>query len=212
MPMPQAFIQTRFISDDVREELQKRSEAARSAPPALAMGLPEDLPGYHSLVALEPTTPERRRFGNWFTTVYKAVGEKDGVTYALRRVESTCRQVLAPRRPHPRADYLLTQQASLKPIDQWSRIRHPNIVGVQEGFTTRVFGDNCPSSRRPRPRRELTYHSARRRLCVSPKRTDTCGRIPQAGAGIDDIDADHRLAWRAAHAVRYPRAARHRRG
>jgi PAB-dependent poly(A)-specific ribonuclease subunit 3 len=76
------------MSDDTREELQKRTEALRYVIPALGTSLPEELQGYHSLVPLEPANPDRRRLGNWFSTVYKAVSEKDGSTYVLRRVES----------------------------------------------------------------------------------------------------------------------------
>jgi PAB-dependent poly(A)-specific ribonuclease subunit 3 len=42
-------------------------------------------------------------------------------------------------------DFRLMQQAAFQPIEQWSRLRHPNIVAVHEAFTTRSFGDNCPS-------------------------------------------------------------------
>jgi PAB-dependent poly(A)-specific ribonuclease subunit 3 len=36
-------------------------------------------------------------------------------------------------------------QAAFQPIEQWARLRQPNIVAVHEAFTTRSFGDNCPS-------------------------------------------------------------------
>jgi PAB-dependent poly(A)-specific ribonuclease subunit 3 len=88
VPLPDAFSHNYFMSDEVREDLQKRTEALRSVVPALGLNLPEELQGYHTLVPLETTSPDRRRFGNWFSTVYKAVSEKDGVTYVLRRVES----------------------------------------------------------------------------------------------------------------------------
>lgn len=42
-------------------------------------------------------------------------------------------------------DFRLMHQAAFQSIDQWSRVRHPNIVAVHEAFTTRSFGDNCPS-------------------------------------------------------------------
>ena len=28
-------------------------------------------------------------------------------------------------------------------IENWSRLRHPNIINVREAFTTRAFSDNC---------------------------------------------------------------------
>lgn len=126
LPIPETFSHNYFVSDGIRTELQKRSEALRATPYGLAPALPDELQGYHSLVPLEPETPERRKFGNWYSTVYKAVSERDGVTYALRRIEN----------------YRLTQQAGLTPIEAWSRVRHPGIISVHEGFSSRAFGDN----------------------------------------------------------------------
>lgn len=75
-----------FISDTLREDLQKRSEAVYSAPPA-GLTLPEETQGYHSLVPLELVIGERRKFGNWYSTVYKAINSNDGLPYVLRRIE-----------------------------------------------------------------------------------------------------------------------------
>jgi len=58
------------------------------------LNLPDELQGYHTLVPLESISGERRKFGNWYSTVYRATG-KDERGYVLRRVESTC------TRPHP---------------------------------------------------------------------------------------------------------------
>ena len=81
-------LQTRyFVSDDIREELQKRSEAMVTGPPP-GLSLPDELQGYHSLVPLEPVVGERRKFGNWYSSTYKAVNTSDGFTYVLKRVES----------------------------------------------------------------------------------------------------------------------------
>ncbi|TFY83968.1 hypothetical protein EWM64_g28 [Hericium alpestre] len=113
-----------FISPTLHTDLQQRSETLRTAP-APGLGLPEELEGYHTLVPLESTTSDRRKFGSWYSTVYRATG-KDGRGYVLRRVEN----------------YRLMHQAAFTAIEQWSRIRHPNIVSVQEAFTTRAFGDS----------------------------------------------------------------------
>ena len=86
-PRPEALQHRYFVSDEVREELQKRSEAIYAAPPP-GLNLPEETQGYHSLMPLEATAGERRKFGNWYSAVYKAVNSQDGVTYALRRIES----------------------------------------------------------------------------------------------------------------------------
>ena len=75
-----------FISPTLRTDLQQRSETLRTAP-APGINLPEELQGYHTLVPLESTTGERRKFGSWYSTVYRATG-KDDRGYVLRRIES----------------------------------------------------------------------------------------------------------------------------
>ncbi|KAI0370843.1 hypothetical protein BV20DRAFT_994099 [Pilatotrama ljubarskyi] len=125
VPRPESLAHRYFISDDIREELQRRSEAVRAAPPP-GLSLPEELQGYHSLVPLEPVGAERRKFGNWYSTLYRAVNSSDGATYVLRRVEN----------------FRLMQQAAFSGIEAWSRVRHPNIVTVHEAFTTRAFNDS----------------------------------------------------------------------
>ena len=114
-----------FLSDALREDLQKRAEATRtSIGPSL--GLPEELQGYHSLTPLEETNGERRKIFSWYSTIYRAINTVDGVTYALRRIEN----------------YRLAQSSAFGSIEAWSRIRHPSIVRLREAFTTRAFGDS----------------------------------------------------------------------
>ncbi|KAH9976696.1 hypothetical protein BGW80DRAFT_1289831 [Lactifluus volemus] len=113
-----------FISPTLRTDLHLRSEIIHTAP-APGLNLPDELQGYHTLVPLESTSGERRKFGNWYSTVYRATG-KDGHGYVLRRV----------------SDFRLMHQAAFQSIEQWRLIRHPNIVSVHEAFTTRSFGDN----------------------------------------------------------------------
>ena len=87
LPRPEALAHKYFISDDIREELQRRSETIHTtAPPGLV--LPEELSGYHTLVPMEPIGADRRKFGNWYSMVYRATSSTDGSTYILRRVES----------------------------------------------------------------------------------------------------------------------------
>ncbi|KAJ3552928.1 hypothetical protein NM688_g3893 [Phlebia brevispora] len=125
LPRPEALQHKYFVSDDVREELQRRSEAINTGPPP-GLNLPEELQGYHSLVPLEPIGGERRKFGNWYSTVYKAVNSSDGFTYALRRIEN----------------FRLNSQSAFSSIETWSQIKHPNLISVKEAFTTRAFNDN----------------------------------------------------------------------
>lgn len=63
--------------------------AVRSKFIPAGQSLPEELQGYHTLVPLEPTgsNAERRKLGNWYSTVYRAINETNGVPYTLRRVE-----------------------------------------------------------------------------------------------------------------------------
>ncbi|OSD03655.1 hypothetical protein PYCCODRAFT_1434044 [Trametes coccinea BRFM310] len=125
LPRPGSLEHRYFISDDIREELQRRSETIRAAcPPGIS--LPEELQGYHTLVPLEPPNVERRKFGNWYSTLYRAVNSNDGATYVLRRVEN----------------FRLMQPTALTTIEAWSRLRHPNIVTVHEAFTSRAFSDS----------------------------------------------------------------------
>ncbi|KAF9649713.1 hypothetical protein BDM02DRAFT_3113348 [Thelephora ganbajun] len=124
-PIPEAFTHNYFISDAIREELQKRSETIHTAP-VPGLGLPEELQGYHTLVPLEATAGDRRKLGNWYSSVYRAVNSTDGVTYALRRVEG----------------YRLMNPAAFGPVEAWSRLKHPNVVQVREAFTSQAFNDN----------------------------------------------------------------------
>ncbi|KAI0759114.1 kinase-like domain-containing protein [Fomes fomentarius] len=125
LPRPEALAHNYFISDDIREELQRRSETIHTTAPQ-GLGLPEELQGYHSLVPLESVGSDRRKFGNWYSIVYRATSSNDGLTYILRRIEN----------------FRLMQQTAFGPIEAWQRIQHPNIVSVREAFTTRAFNDS----------------------------------------------------------------------
>lgn len=124
-PTPDAFSSTHFVSDAIREELHKRSEASQLVP-LPGHNLPDELQGYHSLALLEPSVTERRKFFSWYSTVYRATSSNDGVPYGLRRVEN----------------FRLMNQAAFGAIETWSRVEHPSIVRVREAFTTRAFNDN----------------------------------------------------------------------
>ncbi|KAJ6524521.1 hypothetical protein B0H19DRAFT_1200118 [Mycena capillaripes] len=120
---------THFIppSTDLRTLLQGRSEDLRMAPPQ-GLNLPEEMQGYHSLIPLENIggSTERRKFGNWNSTVYRAINSLDGGTYCLRRIEN----------------YRLNHQAAFGAIETWANIRHPGVVAIHEAFTTHAFGDS----------------------------------------------------------------------
>lgn len=120
---------THFVppSIELRQMMQERSETTRGvAPPGL--NLPEELQGYHTLVPLELIggNVERRKFGNWHSTVYRAIKASDGLPYILRRIEN----------------YRLVHPGAFAHIEFWSKLKHPSIVSVKEAFTTRAFDDN----------------------------------------------------------------------
>ncbi|KAL4077624.1 hypothetical protein J3A83DRAFT_4356596 [Scleroderma citrinum] len=124
-PIPDTFSPSHFISDNLREDLQKRSDLTHTIP-STPYQLPEELQGYHSLAPLEPIGPERRKLVSWCSTVYRATNMNDGATYVLRRIEN----------------FRLSHRAAFGAIESWSRIIHPNIIRVREAFTTRAFSDN----------------------------------------------------------------------
>ncbi|KAI0696153.1 hypothetical protein BC835DRAFT_1343276 [Cytidiella melzeri] len=124
-PRPDSMQSRYFISDTFREDLQRRSEAVHATPPP-HLSLPDETQGYHSLVPLEPIIGDRRKFGNWYSTVYKAINSADGIPYALRRVEN----------------YRLNSQTAFSSVEAWSHVKHPSLVAVKEAFTTRAFNDN----------------------------------------------------------------------
>ncbi|CAL1698104.1 unnamed protein product [Somion occarium] len=123
-PRPEDLQPRFFVPDDIREELQQRAENIHTAP-APGLGLPEELQGYHSLIPLEPVTGERRKFGNWYSAVYRATKASDGLPYVLRRIEN----------------FRLKDVEAFSTILAWRRIQHPNIISVREAFTTSAFGD-----------------------------------------------------------------------
>lgn len=39
--------------------------------------------------------------------------------------------------------FKLVNEQAFGAIDTWRRMKHPNIVGLREAFTTKAFNDNC---------------------------------------------------------------------
>jgi PAB-dependent poly(A)-specific ribonuclease subunit 3 len=153
-----------FMSDEEREELQRKNEALHAGVPPPELGgpkLPEELHVYHSLVPLEhgqiagmqgsslvpqlinprlvsPTAPQ---------TVYQltgATGEASRVFgYRCHVYKAQCTldgKYYVLRRLE---NFRLSHEAAIGLVERWRRIRHPSIVSVREAFTTRAFGDSC---------------------------------------------------------------------
>ncbi|KXS11673.1 hypothetical protein M427DRAFT_102239, partial [Gonapodya prolifera JEL478] len=119
----QRMIQSFFMSDRLREELQKRNEAVHHSLDESGY-LPLELYNYHSVYPLEQPKMIPGSFG-YMTSVYRVTGSVDGKPYVLRRVEG----------------FRLMNEMAMSTIDPWRRLRHVNIVSVREAFTTKAFGD-----------------------------------------------------------------------
>ncbi|WWD07489.1 hypothetical protein V865_005590 [Kwoniella europaea PYCC6329] len=129
-----------FIPDDLRRTLQSKHDVTYQGLQAgSGPGLPSELGIYHSLRVIENTNIPQQQ--NQSTSqnqnqpskvyihpapVYKAVSSVDGNVYTLRRIEG----------------YKLVNENAFGAIDTWRRMRHPNIVGLREAFTTKAFNDN----------------------------------------------------------------------
>ncbi|KAK9367572.1 hypothetical protein V1509DRAFT_626349 [Lipomyces kononenkoae] len=120
----QRTVQGFFLSDNLREELQRKTEATLQILPT--SGLPETLDVYYSLVPLDTNTEKSSRIFGYSSWIYKAFSKSDGNTYALRRLEG----------------FKLTDEKAIATVQQWRRLSNANIVTLFEAFTTRAFGDN----------------------------------------------------------------------
>ncbi|WWC68117.1 uncharacterized protein I206_102038 [Kwoniella pini CBS 10737] len=125
-----------FIPDDLRRTLQARNEAIyQGTQSGSSNGLPNELGIYHSLKLIQslnqphPQNQSQNAPSKVYVhpaPVYKAVSSVDGNVYCLRRIEG----------------YKLVNESAFGAIDTWRRMRHPNIVGLREAFTTKAFNDN----------------------------------------------------------------------
>ncbi|ETS84802.1 hypothetical protein PFICI_02827 [Pestalotiopsis fici W106-1] len=113
-----------FISNEFREDLQKKSAATRQV--MQSSQLPEVQP-YHSLVPLEgPKSGQSSLFGNVVCWVYKATSKKNGHVYCLRRLQGA---------------RVSGKESTNTPLSKWKRISSGGIVTPVEVFTSRDFGD-----------------------------------------------------------------------
>lgn len=113
-----------FISNELREELQRKNEASLQT--LGSSSLPEYVHVYHTLVPLD-TTFEKSAWGFGYPSwIYKAASNRDGNLYALRRIEG----------------FRLTNEKAMGSVAQWNKLQCPNVVKLKEAFTTKAFGDN----------------------------------------------------------------------
>ncbi|KAK9761988.1 PAB-dependent poly(A)-specific ribonuclease subunit 3, variant 2 [Basidiobolus ranarum] len=127
LPSNRKTIHSFFMSDNLREELQRKNEASIQYLNPQDSTLPAEVHVYHSLYPLDhPNQSKSTKVFGYPTSVYKAASSIDGKIYALRRIEG----------------YRLTNEAAMSTIENWRKISHPNIVSVREAFTTKAFGDH----------------------------------------------------------------------
>ncbi|KAK9470026.1 uncharacterized protein V1510DRAFT_424207 [Dipodascopsis tothii] len=116
--------QSFFLSDNLREEQQRKSEASLQVLPS--SNLPDNLHVYCSLVPLDTNADKSPRVFGHTSWIYKAFSTADGNTYALRRLEG----------------FRLANEKAIATVQAWRRITSANVVSLFEAFTTRAFGDN----------------------------------------------------------------------
>ncbi|KAI9203946.1 uncharacterized protein BJ171DRAFT_507112 [Polychytrium aggregatum] len=129
LPPHQKTIHAFFMSDKLREDLQRRTEATLvSIDPTSpeAAQYPAEVHVYNNLYPLDENKEKNTKVFGLPTSVYRSTSSVDGKSYCLRRVEG----------------FRLTNEAAMSNIDVWRRIRSANIVSLREAFTTRVFGDH----------------------------------------------------------------------
>ncbi|TGJ83338.1 hypothetical protein E0Z10_g5418 [Xylaria hypoxylon] len=115
-----------FLPESLREDLQKRSEAARQVLASQPGVQSPSLQQYHSLVPLDIKLKNTPGIFGLPTWVWKATSRKTGNVYCLRRVEG----------------FRLTNEDAIKAVNSWKKITHPSIVTTVEAFTTRDFNDS----------------------------------------------------------------------
>ncbi|OTB07356.1 hypothetical protein M426DRAFT_250036 [Hypoxylon sp. CI-4A] len=115
-----------FLPESMREDLQKKSEAARQVLPSQPGVQLPSLQHYHSLVPLDTKVRSTNSSFGLPSWVFKATSRKNGNTFSLRRIEG----------------FRLTNEEAIKAVNSWKKIIHPNIVTTIEAFTTRDFNDS----------------------------------------------------------------------
>jgi PAB-dependent poly(A)-specific ribonuclease subunit 3 len=120
----QRLVHDLFMPQELREDLQKKSEATLRVLPT--SNLPTAIAHFHSLYPLDTSATKNAALFGYPTSIYKAKSAQDGRYYALRRVEG----------------FRLTSEAAIHTVQKWKQVRSAGLVTVHEAFTTREFGDS----------------------------------------------------------------------
>ncbi|CAG4943066.1 unnamed protein product [Colias eurytheme] len=107
-----------YMPDTIRSEMYQRNEDLYMQPDSRQYpDLPENLEVYSELMPLEGLTPHS------IATSFRATHRQNGDHYALRRLHSY-------------------GTMPSKRFESWKQIDHPNIIRLNECFTTKAFGDH----------------------------------------------------------------------
>ncbi|KHO00385.1 PAB-dependent poly(A)-specific ribonuclease subunit PAN3 [Metarhizium album ARSEF 1941] len=112
-----------FITEKLREDMQKRAEASLQVMPNSQLPQMEN---YHTLVPLDINHRKTINTFSYSSWVYKAISSKTGNLYCLRRLEG----------------FRLTNEHAIRSVKDWRKIDNANVVTVHDAFTTRAFGDS----------------------------------------------------------------------
>ncbi|KAF8253602.1 hypothetical protein K440DRAFT_618045 [Wilcoxina mikolae CBS 423.85] len=116
-----------FLSDNIREELQRKGEAALQTMPNIPGSLlPTSINEYHSLVPLDMSNQKSAQTFGYPSWVYKAFSTEDANTYTLRRVEG----------------FRLSNENDIRIVQRWKKVTSANIVTIHNAWTTTKFGDS----------------------------------------------------------------------
>lgn len=115
-----------FLQDEIKKEILHKQAIVMSEVEGVT-DIPSEVDKYCNLVPLELFSKHHvsGRF-RYTHSVYKAVNQKDGLTYCLHRLHG----------------FKLTNPKCMTVIDQWKRVSSPHIVALREVFTTKAFNDN----------------------------------------------------------------------
>ncbi|PWW79831.1 hypothetical protein C7212DRAFT_273500 [Tuber magnatum] len=115
-----------FLSDNLREELQKKADATLQTLPAVSSILPPSIQEYHQLVPLDVSNQKSAQVFGYPSWAYKAFSSEDGNAYALRRLEG----------------FRLSNEADIRIVQRWRKVSSANIVTIHDAWTTTKFGDS----------------------------------------------------------------------
>ncbi|KAH9513810.1 PAB-dependent poly(A)-specific ribonuclease subunit 3 [Bulinus truncatus] len=117
-----------FAPDELKVDILNRHVLTMMQvdPSHSTVELPSEVDNYTNLCPLERTGAPKPSLGNLPSITYKAICNKDGLYYCLRRIHG----------------FRLANTKVNGIIESWKKLYHPNVVSLKEVFTTKNFNDN----------------------------------------------------------------------